>query len=397
MKLDSVDRKILLAAFGVLVVTLIISALLGTPSQQAASPYPSPYSTASGGAKAAYELLPQLGYQERHWRHSPDKLLEEAGADTVLIIGVPTQNATPEDRSAISRYVQAGGKVLAIGASSLRLLPHQSATVGVPHFAWQEYGALLPSRITNNAGEIALASSGAYWNLNDFDSEVQYGDDKLGVVASYSYGKGEVIWWASPDPLTNSGLLQRQNLQMFLNSLGPPSRAVLWDDYFHEGEATLYDSLLHSPLKWALLQLGLLALAIVWTYSRRNGPVRALPVRTRLAPLEFVESLGSLYRHAKVPDVAVEVAYQRFRHLLHRKLGISVSTSPEQLAVRVEAKLGKPAPKFQEMIASCEASRYRTDLPESDALALVGSLAKYSEDLKLTGPKQGAKWAQPRN
>jgi hypothetical protein len=383
MKLDPADRKILLAAFAILSFALLVAIIAG-PSPEESLQYPSPYSTAAGGAKAAYELLPQLGYREDHWRHSPARLREEAGTKTVLIIDVPTQNPTPDDREEIRKYLLAGGKVLAIGGSSTYLLPHYAASGDIPHFAWQTYRSLLPSHITDHAPEIALAPSAAYWDPQDFNSQVQYGDEKHGVVASYKYGQGEVIWWAAADPLTNSGLLQKQNLQMFLNTLGPASqRVVLWDDYFHGGELTLYDSLLASPLKWALLQVALLALVIVLTHSRRNGPIRGFPQRPRLASLEFVETLGSLYAHARASDVAVEVAYQRFRHLLSRKFGISPSVSTQQLLARLQGRLGTLEPEFHRTIDSCEVAMRQTDLPNTEALRLVQVLNQYSEQLKL--------------
>src|SRR2546422_4760103 len=40
--------------------------------------------------------------------------------------------------------------------------------------------------------------------------------------SSYSYGKGQVIWWAAATPLSNAGIRQRGNLNLFLNSVGPP-------------------------------------------------------------------------------------------------------------------------------------------------------------------------------
>lgn len=388
MKIDSSDRKILLLAGSILLVTLIISTI-ASPLKDQSSAYPSPYSPASDGAKAAYTLLSQTGYQVEHWRRPPANLLDH-GINTVLVIDVLTQNPTVEDRSEIRRYVERGGRLLAVGQGSIALLPHNALAPGTPRFAWQTYRALIPSGITSNAPEIAMAPT-FYWNLDDSDSQIEYGDAEHGVVISYTYGKGKVIWWASPDPLTNSGITQGHNVQLLLNSLGPAGdRTVLWDDYFHEGEITLTDSLLSSPLKWSLLQLGLLAAAVMFTYSRRHGPVRALQQPSRLAPLEFVETLGALYERVGATELPVQVAYERFRHQL-RRLGIAISNTPQQVAARLQDRLGDLAPQCEQILSACESAQYRSDLDQQESLRLVKSLNEFSERLRLTSRDEGAK------
>jgi hypothetical protein len=224
----------------------------------------------------------------------------------------------------------------------------------------------------------------AFWNRHDSASNVDFGDSHDGVVASYRYGKGEVIWWASADPLTNSGITQKSNLQLFLNSLGPPgSRTVLWDDYFHVGEVSLFETLWASPLKWAGLQLCLLAIAVLLTYCRRHGPLRVLPQSAPMATLEFVETLGSLYESAKAGELPVQIAYERFRHLLFRKLGISTSAAPEQVSRRIESRLAELAPQCEPLLRECESAQYRDDLKESESLRIVRTLGRFSERLKL--------------
>ena len=389
MKIDAADRKILLVALSILLISLLISAVVA-PSAEDSLPYPSPYSASSGGAKAAYTLLSQLGYRAEHWRKSPAKLLEH-GMDTVLVVAVPTQNATQEEREQLRRYVQLGGTIIAIGATLGALLPRAAVLADVPHYAWHTYPALLPSGITSNAPEIVMAPL-VFWRRNDYTSQIQYGDSRVGVVASYKYGKGEVVWWAAADPLTNSGILQKNNLQLLLNSIGPAqARTVLWDDYFHEGEVTLVDSLLASPLKWSLLQLGLLAAFVMLTYSRKHGPTQRLRQPSRLATLEFVETLGALYQRVGATEIPVQVAYERFRHLLHRKLGISTTASPQQVADRLQSRLRERAIGLEQNLAACESVRYQPEIDQDEALRLVKWLEQLSHELKITSKDEPAK------
>jgi len=381
LKLDSADRKILLVALSILAITLILAAVAG-PSSSSPSEYPSAYGTDSGGAKAAYTLLAQSGYNVEHWRQPPSKLLER-GPNSVLVIADAMQNPLPEDRQNIRKYVQAGGRLLAIGHASSAVLPRVSMAPGMPHFSWQNYRALLPDAITSNAPEIMMAPS-LYWNPSDPISSVDFGDSEHGVVVSYPFGRGRVIWWASADPLTNSGITQKSNLQLFLNSIGrEPSRAVLWDEYFQEGEVTLLESLLASPLKWSVPQLALLAVAIVWTYSRRFGPVHALPRSVPMATLEFVETLGGLYQRARATELPIEVAYERFRHLLFRKLGISTLATAEQVSSRIAGRLGGLGTECEQVLRACESARYQSDVSQQESLRLVGMLETFSQQLGL--------------
>ena len=382
LALDSTDRKILFIAAAVLVVTLLIFAAVA-PSSANSESYPYTYSAESGGAKAAYTLLAQLGYQVEHWQRPPDKLLEH-GINTVLIVAVPMQNVSAEDRESVRRYILAGGRLVAVGGNSSQLLPHSDFAPGIPHFAWQKYPALLPTALTSNATEIVMAPA-AFWRTSDSTAQVSYGSGSSGVVSSYKYGKGEVVWWAAADPITNSGITQGSNLRLLLNSLGrTSSRTVLWDDYFHEGELTMVDSLLSSPLKWALVQLGVLAVVVLFTYSRRHGPLRPLAQPTRLATLEFVETVGTLYRRAGAAELPVQIAYERFRFLLHRKLGINASAGVQQIAARLRDRMGELAPTFEKTLTECESARYQDDVQQEQSLCLVKSLEQFSEQLKLT-------------
>ena len=72
-----------------------------------------------------------------------------------------------------------------------------------------------------------------------------------------------------------------------------------------------------------LLRFGLLGIAvlIIFSFSRRSGPVRALPLPVRAAPIEFLDALGTLYRSAGASSTAVAVALERFRRHTLRLCG----------------------------------------------------------------------------
>ncbi len=98
---------------------------------------------------------------------------------------------------------------------------------------------------------------------------------------------------------------------------------ILCDEYIHGYRQTLAASIAHSPVKWLFLQLVLLAVAVVLTFSRRSGPTSVPTPAVRLSSLEFVQTLGGLYQRAGTASVVVDICYRRFRYWLTRRLGVA--------------------------------------------------------------------------
>jgi hypothetical protein len=80
VKLSRKDRNLLLGA-GFVFLLLIVAALLFSSGERAQSEYPSSYSTASGGAKAAYLLLSDTGYKVQRWERPLSDLPQFSGAE----------------------------------------------------------------------------------------------------------------------------------------------------------------------------------------------------------------------------------------------------------------------------------------------------------------------------
>ncbi len=227
---------------------------------------------------------------------------------------------------------------------------------------------------------MAIAS---HWNLSRPMQIAHFMYGENAVVVSFSVGKGEVVWWASDTPLTNAGIREPGNLELLLNSVGDPGRRVLWDEYFHGESRGLWASVADTPLRWGLAQLGLVAAALLLTFSRRSGPVRPLVQESRLSPLEFVRTLGGLYHNARAAQGAVEVAYHRFRYLLTRRLGLHATTSPAELARAVRQRLKFDDPDFARILLRCESVVHDPDLRNPEAVALAQALNEFSRKLQL--------------
>jgi hypothetical protein len=379
LKLDPRDRKLLLAA-GVAFLLLVAGALIFAGGHGSKAEFPTTYSTASGGAKAAYTLLRESGYNTTRWEQPLNELPEVAGG--ILIIADPQEAPTHLERERLEQFIAGGGQVIATGMFAGTFLPKSSS---IPDMLggmdWKPLPALSPSTITRAAPEIVLASE-AYWDSTT-PAVPLYGDGEHTRVVKYGYGKGGVIWWGSATPLTNAGLKEHGNLEFFLACVGEGQGRILWDEYIHGYRKTLTGSVVHSPVMWMFLQLGLLGFTVLATFSRRNGPIFALVSQSRLSPLEFVHTLGGLYQRAGAASVAVDVAYQRFRYWLTRRLGMANNVAIEDLEAALRERLNFSDELLVTTFRECESARYNPSLPADQALRLIRKMDEYAVELKL--------------
>ncbi|MBI1749371.1 MAG: DUF4350 domain-containing protein [Acidobacteria bacterium] len=380
--ISSGDRTILIAA-GIVLVVMVAASLLVAAPQSGKAGYPSSYSAAYDGAKAAYLLLGELGYDVQRWESSPVGLpFNPQGI--VLIFAEPWMGASADERQALQRFIRDGGTLLATGHYAADLLP-EGGTVDLEDTpaGWQALPAILPSPLTRGAREIRMETP-MRWHGGHFGQLGLYAKGEHAFVVTYRYGRGRVIWWAAPTPLTNAGISQPGNRALFLNVAGHPKEAkILWDEYFHGRRRTLWAYISGTPLPWALLQIALVAAALLFTFSRRGGPIRPAIPDSRLSPLEFVETLGALYHRAHAASAAVNVAYQRFRYLLIKRLGLPANSSFAQLHQAVRERLGWNQPGFFETLQAAERAAHDSTLTDARALLLVQALDHYARLFSL--------------
>ncbi len=380
MKVDPSDRRLLIWA-GVFML-LVIVALAFLSQDEKESGIPSTYSAQNHGAKAAYLLLQEAGYNVERWEQSPTALPRDP-AHTVLVLASPFRVPTRDEKNALQVYLSRGGKILATGANVSSYLPDaetDSETLQAPSPKNYEPQLLTP---LTRGGTIQM-SPAAYWKGSSTGSLAHYADEGRPIVVSYQVGNGEVIWWGASTPLTNAAIAKSGNMALLLNSLGPHNAVhILWDEYFHSEGSSLSDYLFDPPLKYGFLQFALVFIALIFTFSRRNGPIHPLPEPSRLSPLEFVHTLGKLYRRANAVHSALEIPYARFRMLATRRLGLNADIPAAELAHSVQQRLNYKDDSFAELLQQIEAALHNPELAEADALALVQQLNRHTQNLKL--------------
>lgn len=379
LKIDPRDRKLLIGAGCVFVLLIVGIAVLGG-EQGEKQESPTTYSTASEGAKAAYLLLRQEGYKIVRYERPLDALPDAAGK--TLILAEPVEAPTQQEREHLRQFISKGGRIIAIGMFAGTFLPENKSIPDFVHGTdWKRVSAVSPSEITRAAPQISIAQQ-ARWE--SFSAAYPlYADGDSTLVVKYPYGRGEVLWWAAATPLTNAGLKEPGNLEFFLACLGGKRNEILWDEYIHGYRETPALSIAHTPVKWLTLQLALLALAVLATFSRRSGPVCKPVSDVRLSPLEFVQTLGGLYENAGSASVALDISYQRFRYWLTRRLGVANNVSVNDLEAGVRDRWGLKDDHFAAILQRCESAKIDPYLHGPEALHLVQELDEYASRWKL--------------
>jgi hypothetical protein len=380
MKIEKSDRRLLMWAALVFLPLIVALAFLSQEEQESTAP--TSYSAQSRGAKAAYLLLEDMGYDVQRWERPPKELPADS-ANTVFVLADPYRFPSPEDKDALQLYLSHGGKILATGASPSWFLPQaETEYERLPAPSWKDYQPQLLTPITRG-GAIQM-SPVAYWKDSSTAVLAHYADDNRPIVVSYKVGNGEVIWWAASTPLTNAAISKSGNLALLVNSLGPAAHLqVFWDEYFHGYASSFSGYFFQKPVFFGFLQCVVVFLALIFTFSRRSGPIHPLPEPSRLSPLEFVHTLGRLYHRAHAVHSALAVAYARFRTMATRQLGISPDVPAPELARALSARLRYKDDGLEQLLEQIENALRSPELPEKRALELSQELARRTHDLKL--------------
>jgi hypothetical protein len=379
--LTSADRRLLWWAAALLLLLIVGISVMEPPAAENTSVVPSVYSTSPRGAHAAYLLLRDLGFDLHVWEEPP-AMLAALAPKALLILAEPVEAPTRADRTALLHFVEGGGRVLFCGAIIPAFFP--DAKVKPPLFGATPWilNADLPAAISRGAGHVTMRAQTWWGKIEPSQLRLYGAGDNAGVV-SWRIGNGEVLWWASASPLTNAGLPQTANLTLFLNSIQGPSPTrtpIYWDEYFHGERTGLATYFGKTPLPWGAWQLALAAVLVIFSFSRRSGPIVMPAAVSRLSPLEFVDTMGALYRHASAFSIPVEVSYRNLRLELTQRLGLPAAISDADLATAAAERLRVDRAEMAAALTASAAAQ-RSKVSSRQALALVERLESLLEKI----------------
>jgi len=368
---------------GVMLVVIVAFSVFA-PANDDTDLSPTTYNSGSAGTKAVYLLLGELGYGARRWEAPPDDLKSVDAAKTTLVLAEP--NFPTEDshqvQAEIADFLSRGGHVLATGKEGAYFLPGGKADASTGFYQKLCFSTPEGQGPLAQAGKVSLAAN-VRWAASGPEFRVSQLCGNNAVVVSYHYGAGEAIWWSSPLPMTNRGLKEDASLKLVLASVGGPDRSVLFDEYFHGERASLWDMAKGLPLRQIAWQCAVVALLLVLSFGRRNGPLRS-PVRLpRSSPLEFAESMGRLYSKAGATQAAVDGARRRLLKFLEEQCGVPrevLRSTPQAIVEAVEERLGGRWNMLGEHLSQASETEGRV-VTLASTLELVKALDRDQRDL----------------
>lgn len=390
--LDPKDRKLLLWSLAAAIALAVAAGILATGNNTDDSRIPSTYLNGRHGALAAYETLVRSGYDIQRWERPLSELAAQAGPDTVVLFAQPFTRE-PDDIKAVRQILERGGRVLATGFWGGYLVPGASAAPAREFtFAACE---LEPEGLDSLAGsgQVWMVPE-ATWQVGKPSDRVQYSCAGQPAVVEYDWGKGHVVWWASSTPLENGSLARAQDLELLLNSLGKrDGHRFYWDESLHGDIRSSWSYAAGPAMNMLRFGLPVLGLLVLFSFSRRSGPVRELPPPVRATPIEFLEALGSLYRNAGAASAAVSVAWERFRRQALRLCGMQPHRmGAAELAAVLRRRFPTAGPSLEPDLAACEEAAGNDALQPREALRLVQLLGGHLVKLQAaasTGNRAG--------
>lgn len=385
----NLDRRLMLWLGGAVLLMIVLVSVFA-PVHARDDPRPSIDNAAPGGAKAAFLVLQALHRPAERWDRPMDDLAGVDAPHTTLVLAAPMYTALEKDRiaAALKSFLERGGRVLTTGGTGALLLPGGSAK-GV--FRLQSLCYTAPE------GPGTLARTGPV-EMNDLggwagDPALSFAEHRCGtdaVVIRVPVGKGEAVWWSSPSALTNAELHRDSDLQLLVLSLGE-GRRVLFDESLQQTVRSYWSAARGLPLWWMLAQAGLLFGLLVFSFSRRRGPVRLPTGVPRSSPLEFAVSMGDLYEKAGATGAATEAARRRLLRTLVRDAGLPqavVAAGPTAIAAALQGRFGGSWTTLAEHLQKA-AGAADTNLKTGSALKLAQALYADTERVRAAAGTSG--------
>ncbi len=334
------DRRIVLWMGAVILLLIVVVSVLA-PNTGDDDAQPTTYNNGPQGAKAAFLTLEAIGRTTSRWQRPIEDLSHADASHTTLVLAAPVYSPTEyaEIASALKRFLERGGHVLTTGPTGALLLP--GGKVEPPTTFMTEMCHTYPGDGSlAAAGRVAIDDRGTWAGKQKVEIAHRCGPDA--VVVRMPVGRGEAVWWSSAVPLTNAELKTDADLRLLLLSLGE-GRTVLWDESLHETVPGLWDAARGLPVWWLIAQVILLAVLLVLSFSRRNGPLRAPVLVPRSSPVEFASSMGDLYEKARATTAATDAARRRLLRAIVRDAGVPqviIEEGPRAIVSALKNRLG---------------------------------------------------------
>jgi len=401
-------------AFGAVFVATFVLALLvaGTRQQASLSRTISTYNPSPTGMKALVVTLQKLGWSAERWQHPWTKLGSQRG---ILVYTEPypeefyngqqARPGTPEEITALTHWITRGNTLLYYTnperrqwRSEEKLLEElhvdlrtnvDTAAEIVNYWSGQRRSRtvrdITPVQFTEGVHTIVLEQNSGFRVVSGAAVPLVAGADGVPHAVWVPYGRGQVVLFSSASFIDNEFLAQGDNLTFLLDLLRdlPAGGTILFDEYHHgySSEFALHDFLVLPVVKFAALQLALVAALVLYSQARRFGEPVPLVHETRRSVMEYAVALGDLYRRADTQLETLEYLYQHVRRELIDRHGLGTAATAAVIAARLGAR-AELRRAWEELANDCEQRLEQRRLTRREFALLARRLQEFRRQMQ---------------
>ena len=318
--------------FGLVLVLLVAAVLLPNPPGNRSS-----RDRGSAGSAALAGTLERMGLSVQSMRVGLRSLRDQPTGSVLIVVlaAGPLQSPAFSSRELrwVLEFVERGSTLLIAADRDHPLLDELDVAFEerAREGSRNRYAAtaVLPGP-HSMYGSLSLAGRGGL-ELSESSFAAMYSVAGQAVLARSMLGSGEVVVVADPFTLSNEGLSEGANLDLYtglISSSVGEHGVVLFDD-LHAG-APADRGIVAYARRSGFLPTLLLALMLVLLYlwragSRLGSVLPALDRRSGLASAQMVSAVGSLYERAGLAGHALEVLATRLSEEVELRSGVPLA------------------------------------------------------------------------
>jgi hypothetical protein len=313
--------------------------------------------------------LQELGWRVERWQHPWTKFGSRTGilvytdfASEELFGGQGAASPMGEETDALAHWVARGNILLyytspdwdtrrsvskLLDDLDIRLETNAVETAGSADF-WtlrrktEALRDITPVKLTEGVHSVTLEQSPGFHVTAGAAVPLVVSSDGTAHALWAPHGRGKVVFFSSPSLIDNQFLLAGDNLAFLLDLLRdlPEGGTVFFDEYHHgySSEFAMRDFLALPVVKFAALQLALVAALVLYSQARRFGEPVPLIHETRRSVMEYAVALGDLYQRAETQLETLAYLYQHVRQELIDRQGLGSTATTAEIGARLGAR-----------------------------------------------------------
>lgn len=327
------ETTLLVIAVALLVIVGVVFERMAIPAERVDSF--STYDAATGGYRAAYDMLGRIGISVERFERRPSFL--DASIATLVYVDPlpfdPTQIApTKADLAALEAWVRGGGKLLYIGyddAAAKAGYLHLPATIARAKRAHATTIAPTLQRVG-----VARIESTATHRFRAKRARVLVDDGRGTLVVTYSFGRGRVTAVVDRTLFTNAGIATGDRARLVAGLVRDARGGTVAFDEVPHGYVAVEHWWNVVPRAFAFAVIfGCLVLFVAFAGAAiRLGPPVVPVVRDDRTSADFIDALAALYERKAAALETLRDVMHGTTAALARRLGTDVRADADDVA-----------------------------------------------------------------